>query len=541
MPRITFSSLDLHGSPLRIIASDSDAEFSFTSDGVGGTYGNTFDGDNTTINGAFHFQADGTFFSLGLATNQLDIGATAVISSFAANLKVNTGTAIVNRGLSATTPATLSFFKMRTSGSLSNGDQIGFMDFYGRFSGTDYLAARIGATSDAAPGASDMPAKIEFMTSPDGSSTPVTRYAITNGGRHLFGQPTDDGTSLVQANGVVKTTSNFWSMQASSTLIPFMSQSNVDGTSVGFYSYLIKASPRLGINVNGTEAVVISSSGVQFTTSGNVQNGASFTFAAGSVNTVNAPLSFAATSPANLTASQNNYAPASPFNPILRISANAGLSLTGLVKTYDGQRTTILNVGTNAFTLTHEDAASTAANRFLCPGSTNLSISVNGGADLWYDGTTQRWRVALLGAGTGPAGPTGPSAEQFLLMFAGTASTTQDSTQKLVVGEFYFDPTDTALGTSGTSTATLEVIVQTSAGGNTVHCDLLRETGAGAPTVVATIAPSSGTSATLVTVDVSSAFRPTGTAGIFAPRIWLTTNNGTDYATITNARVRLVP
>lgn len=132
-------------------------------------------------------------------------------------------------------------------------------------------------------------------------------------------------------------------------------------------------------------------------------------------------------------------------------------------------------------------------------------------------------------------------SEQFIYAFAGSTSTQTDSTNKRVVGEFYFDPTDTALGTSGTSTATLEVTISTSSAGNTVNCDLIRLTGSGSPTVVGTVTPSASTTSVLATATVSTAFRPTGTAGIFAVRIWLTTNNGIDYATCTSARVRLVP
>jgi hypothetical protein len=102
------------------------------------------------------------------------------------------------------------------------------------------------------------------------------------------------------------------------------------------------------------------------------------------------------TSPANLTSSQNNWNPAGfgsnvPTN--IRVSANAGLSLTGIIAGTSGQRATIYNVGSNALSLAHQSASSTAANRFFCPGGAAFSIAANGAVDMWYDGTSAGWRI----------------------------------------------------------------------------------------------------------------------------------------------------
>ena len=196
-----------------------------------------------------------------------------------------------------------------------------------------------------------------------------------------------------------------------------------------------------------------------------------------------------------------------------------------------------ITVGGSGTTLTIDNQAVTyakiqdvsAASKLLGRGDSGSGSvqEITLGTNLSMSGTT-------LSASSG-------YAEQFIYAFAGSTSTQTDSTNKRVVGEFYFDPTDTALGTSGTSTATLEVTISTSSAGNTVNCDLIRLTGSGSPTVVGTVTPSASTTSVLATATVSTAFRPTGTAGIFAVRIWLTTNNGIDYATCTSARVRLVP
>lgn len=99
--------------------------------------------------------------------------------------------------------------------------------------------------------------------------------------------------------------------------------------------------------------------------------------------------------PANLTASQNNWAPTGIANVRnVRLSANAGLSVTGISASQtNGRLLRLLNIGSNALTLTHESGSSAAANRFLCPGSANFSLAANAFVDAWYDGGSSRWRL----------------------------------------------------------------------------------------------------------------------------------------------------
>lgn len=99
-------------------------------------------------------------------------------------------------------------------------------------------------------------------------------------------------------------------------------------------------------------------------------------------------------SPANLTASQNNWAPGATGVRNIRLSANAGLSITGLsAGQTTGRLIRLFNIGSNAITIAHESGSSSAANRFLCPGSSNFSLAANAAVDLWYDGASSRWRL----------------------------------------------------------------------------------------------------------------------------------------------------
>lgn len=107
-------------------------------------------------------------------------------------------------------------------------------------------------------------------------------------------------------------------------------------------------------------------------------------------------------SPSTLAAgSTDNYSPTGIGTAnILRLTPDAGgtSAISGIVPTAGGslgaggRLLLICNIGSANLTLTH-DATSTAANRFLCPGSTDLVIPANATRQLWYDATSSRWRV----------------------------------------------------------------------------------------------------------------------------------------------------
>lgn len=96
--------------------------------------------------------------------------------------------------------------------------------------------------------------------------------------------------------------------------------------------------------------------------------------------------------PAAFGVSQNNFNPGDRI--VSRISASAAaLSVTGIAATGTRQLMRVLvNVGANAITLTNEDAASTAANRFHFASGANRTLGVDDSIMIWYDPTTLRWR-----------------------------------------------------------------------------------------------------------------------------------------------------
>jgi len=96
-------------------------------------------------------------------------------------------------------------------------------------------------------------------------------------------------------------------------------------------------------------------------------------------------------SPAQITASQNNYNPTGLATAQqLRINSDARWNVTGMVASH--AFLWVHNVGAFPIVFTYEDALSTAANRFA------FGCTLGGGQSmfLWYDATSARWRAMSL-------------------------------------------------------------------------------------------------------------------------------------------------
>lgn len=99
-------------------------------------------------------------------------------------------------------------------------------------------------------------------------------------------------------------------------------------------------------------------------------------------------------SPAQITADQNNYAPASfTATTLLRLGSDAARAVTGLAGGAQGRAILISNQGAFTITLSHESVLSTAGNRFTCPGAVAYSLTTGKTAWVVYDNTSSRWLV----------------------------------------------------------------------------------------------------------------------------------------------------
>jgi hypothetical protein len=68
---------------------------------------------------------------------------------------------------------------------VSSGDELGEINFYGHDGSTFTRGASIRSYVDGTPGANDMPGRLAFYTTSDGSSSPTERMRITNDGALL--------------------------------------------------------------------------------------------------------------------------------------------------------------------------------------------------------------------------------------------------------------------------------------------------------------------------------------------------------------------
>lgn len=111
-------------------------------------------------------------------------------------------------------------------------------------------------------------------------------------------------------------------------------------------------------------------------------------------------LEYLSTTPAQITADQNNYSILTSTSVWLRWSSDASRNVTGAVMNVAGNKNgdyhRIINVGAFDIVLKHEDALSTAANRFLCSTGADITLTPNQGAEILYDTATARWRVFKL-------------------------------------------------------------------------------------------------------------------------------------------------
>ena len=65
---------------------------------------------------------------------------------------------------------------------VASGDDLGHISFEGSDGSAQRVAARINVQVDGTPGSSDMPGRIRFLTTPDGSATEVERLLIDSNG-----------------------------------------------------------------------------------------------------------------------------------------------------------------------------------------------------------------------------------------------------------------------------------------------------------------------------------------------------------------------
>lgn len=116
-----------------------------------------------------------TGFFAGTPSNQF-LGTSAdqtrsVFARFAANANGPTNSLVKSRGAA-----------VGTNALVQNGDNLGFMEYWGA-DGVGYTrGAYVGARVDGAPGVGDMPTRLVFAVTPDGSAITAERWEVGNDG-----------------------------------------------------------------------------------------------------------------------------------------------------------------------------------------------------------------------------------------------------------------------------------------------------------------------------------------------------------------------
>lgn len=112
--------------------------------------------------------------------------------------------------------------------------------------------------------------------------------------------------------------------------------------------------------------------------------------------TLNGPIAAATIAPTLANGNNNDFAPTGFANAIVVLAAAAGAaSITGMAGGAHGRMVYVVNTGGTNVTITHQDASSSAANRFLTPTAASIVLTANQGTMWMYDTTTglNRWRL----------------------------------------------------------------------------------------------------------------------------------------------------
>ena len=216
--------------------------------------------------------------------------------------------------------------------------------------------------------------------------TPSITTGFTIGGTAASGTiPIGNGTNFVASTATypATTTINQILYSSSASVIGGITTANNEllGTNGSGVPSFLTAVPSAVTSANGvTSATALVTVGALAT--GSLANGFTESF-----------MQFNELTPSGLGSSNvPNYA-ITTTNSFQYLSSGAAINLSGIVAGSDGMWYVLINNGTNNITLTNEDAASTAANRFHF-GAGNIILAPDGCIMIVYDNTStnKRWR-----------------------------------------------------------------------------------------------------------------------------------------------------
>jgi hypothetical protein len=147
-----------------------------------------------------------TYASSGAITPQFQVNKAGAeqmgISRFTADTGGNAFAFLKSRG------ATIGAFDVVLS-----GDTLGTISWYGADGTTGVTSASITAAVDGTPGTGDMPGRLVFSTTPDGSGTPTERLRIDSFGQVGIGAAPSVGRTLTVSKSITGSTTGFGLLQ----------------------------------------------------------------------------------------------------------------------------------------------------------------------------------------------------------------------------------------------------------------------------------------------------------------------------------------
>lgn len=146
--------------------------------------------------------------------------------------------------------------------AVSNGDQTGAIVFNG-YDGSNYQStAYIESRVDGTPGANDMPGRLVFFTTPDGSASPTERMRITSSGNLVMANRTGATVGQIQAGRTNNTGSvNGYITVAADSQDPFPIAIRGESTNQGFVGFFDSSNNEVGrIGKSGSNTTYVTSS-----------------------------------------------------------------------------------------------------------------------------------------------------------------------------------------------------------------------------------------------------------------------------------------
>jgi hypothetical protein len=156
---------------------------------------------------------------------------------------------------------------------VQSGDNLGTIQFGGADGSVDRVGAAIVSQVDNTPGSDDMPGRLMFATTADGSGHPTERLRITSTGAVLIGTTTPTGNTdrLLQVGDTSRSSSYIEVRTSTSGASGVVFSDGVDGSNTGYRGTIEYAhsADRLDFKTAGVTRLQCDSSG-NFTATGNV-------------------------------------------------------------------------------------------------------------------------------------------------------------------------------------------------------------------------------------------------------------------------------